>query len=607
MRRIAIINQKGGVGKTTTTANLGAALAEQGRRVVLVDMDAQANLSLSFGVEAEDGSPTSYSVLVGETPFASALRATSVPNLSLVASHIDLSGAEMELASQIGREFLLRDALEQWVTDERARTGRAPADYVLFDCPPSLGLLSINALASAGEVLITLQTEFLALQGMSKLVGVVQLLRKRLNPELVVTGILPCLYESRLRLAREVLGEIRKYFPGQVLPVPIRANVKLAEAPSFGQTIFQYAPESIGAMDYRCAAREMLRMETRDPDLAGLPPFREAVLAGTTYAERATDHAARAVVRESAPVAPVAASAPSQVATPAAPVKSSKRAPPASSTPATSAESKAGDSRERPLPPPAVQAKKTAPVVVAAPVVAAPVVAAPLAKAPVITSPVVATPRVVAPPSATPPAASPTRVMPSAAVREPRAPAKKLAPTAPNVPANTAKTPAKEKRARRAPPVAARAITPAAPKPAAEPAPVKRASPPAKTPRAALSPEATAPAPRVAPAPAAVTPTPPTPVTSAPVTSTPAATTNRAPAPKPKRAPAVTITPAPKPPSKRGASATPPSATSARATAASPAAASTPARDEARVVRADELPPLPPDAFEILASFGLDP
>ena len=285
MRRIAVINQKGGVGKTTTTANLGAALAEQGRRVVLVDMDAQANLSLSLGVEAPSGSPTSYTVLVGESTFAEALRPTSIPNLSLLPSNLDLSGAELELASQIGREFLLRDALQAWEAAERKQHGRAPADYVLFDCPPSLGLLAINALAASGEVLITLQTEFLALQGMSKLVEVVQLLRKRLNPDLVITGILPCLYESRVRLAREVLGEIKKYFPGQVFPVPVRNNVKLAEAPSFGQTIFEYAPDSIGATDYRCAAREVLRMEARDKDLVGLPAFRAEVLAGTNHAE----------------------------------------------------------------------------------------------------------------------------------------------------------------------------------------------------------------------------------------------------------------------------------------------------------------------------------
>jgi len=258
MRRIAVINQKGGVGKTTTCANLGAALALQGRRVVLVDMDAQANLSLSLDVTAESETPTSYTVLLGQTGFADALRPTKLPGLSLVAANIDLSGAEMELASAMGREFLLRDALRTWSEEERKRTGRAPADYVLFDCPPSLGLLSINALAASGEVLITLQTEFLALQGMSKLVEIVQLLRKRLNPELVITGILPCLYDSRLKLAREVLGEIRRYFPGQVMPNPIRANVKLAEAPSYGKTIFEYAPDSTGADDYRRAIEALM-------------------------------------------------------------------------------------------------------------------------------------------------------------------------------------------------------------------------------------------------------------------------------------------------------------------------------------------------------------
>ncbi len=275
MRRIAIINQKGGVGKTTTTANLGAALAIQGRRVVVVDMDAQANLSLSLGIEANSGAPTSYTVLTGATKFAQSIRATSVPRLSIVPANIDLSGAELELAAAMGREFILRDAIREWVEDERKRTGRAPADYVLFDCPPSLGLLSINALASASEVLITLQTEFLALQGMSKLVEVVQLLKKRLNPELVVTGIVPCLYDSRLRLAREVLGEIRTYFKGQVFPHPVRANVKLAEAPSFGQTVFEYAPDSNGADDYMRVAREVVAREGRDPELAGLPAFDE--------------------------------------------------------------------------------------------------------------------------------------------------------------------------------------------------------------------------------------------------------------------------------------------------------------------------------------------
>jgi chromosome partitioning protein len=279
MRRIAVINQKGGVGKTTTSANLGAALAEQGRRVLLVDMDAQANLSISLGIELESDLPSTYTVLLGQSTIAETMRATSIANLSLIASNIDLSGAELELSGAIGREHLMRDALSQWESEHKKAHGRAPADYVIFDCPPSLGLLSINALAAAGEVLITLQTEFLALQGMSKLVDVVQLLRRRLNPELVITGILPCLYDSRLKLAREVLGEIRSYFGAQVFPNPVRANVKLAEAPSFGKTIFEYAPDSKGAHDYRLTALEVMKREGRDSDLAGLPAFREGTAA----------------------------------------------------------------------------------------------------------------------------------------------------------------------------------------------------------------------------------------------------------------------------------------------------------------------------------------
>ena len=273
MRRIAIINQKGGVGKTTTTVNLGAALALQGRRVIVVDMDAQANLSMALGVEAPSGSPTSYALLMGEKDFGACVQPTKFPNLSLVPSNIDLSGAEMELASAMGREYLLRDALTAWSDAHAKKHGKFPCDYVLFDCPPSLGLLSINALAAAGEVLITLQTEFLALQGMSKLFDVVQLLKRRLNPELVVTGIVPSLYDSRLKLAREVLGEIRTYFKAQVVPYPIRTSVKLAEAPSFGQTIFEYAPDSNGAVDYMRLAGEIIGREARDPALAGLAPF----------------------------------------------------------------------------------------------------------------------------------------------------------------------------------------------------------------------------------------------------------------------------------------------------------------------------------------------
>ena len=272
MRRIALINQKGGVGKTTSTVNLGAALARMGRRVVLLDLDPQANLSLHLDCTLRSGEPSVYTVLLGNTPFAAAVRDTATPGLRVVGANIDLSGAELELASAMGRESLLRDAIDTWEQDERKRTKSAPADYLLIDCPPSLGLLSVNGLVASRETIITLQTEFFALQGMSKLVDVVQLLRRRLNPSLAVTGILPCLYDNRLRLAREVLGEIRKYFPGEVFARPIAKNIKLAEAPSYGKTIFEYAPESSGAADYVAVALEVIAQEARDPELAALPP-----------------------------------------------------------------------------------------------------------------------------------------------------------------------------------------------------------------------------------------------------------------------------------------------------------------------------------------------
>ena len=269
MRRIALINQKGGVGKTTSAVNLGAALARAGRRVALIDLDPQANLSLHLDRPVRDGESSIYTVLTGGSTLAQALRSTSTPNLALVPSSIDLSGAELELANAYGRELLLREALERWEADARAQNGAAPADYVLIDCPPSLGLLAVNGLVAAREVLIAVQTEFFALQGMSRLMDVLQVLRRRLNPALETCGILPCLYDNRLKLAREVLAEVRKYFPGKVFKHPIAKHVKLAEAPSYGRTIFEYAPDSPGAEDYTAAAAELVAQEAeRDPALA---------------------------------------------------------------------------------------------------------------------------------------------------------------------------------------------------------------------------------------------------------------------------------------------------------------------------------------------------
>jgi chromosome partitioning protein len=267
MRRIALINQKGGVGKTTSTVNLGAALALEGRRVVVVDLDPQANLSLHLDVQLRSGEPSSYTLLLGDGTVEATLRATRTPGLQLLPSCIDLSGAELELSNAFGREMILRDALEQWEQRHRAAHGEAPADYVLLDCPPSLGLLSVNGLVAAQEAIVVVQTEFFALQGMTKLVDVVQLLRRRLNPSLEISAILPCLYDNRTKLAREVLGELRAHFAGKVFARPIAKNVKLAEAPSYGQTIFEYAPESSGSSDYREVARELIATEERDGDL----------------------------------------------------------------------------------------------------------------------------------------------------------------------------------------------------------------------------------------------------------------------------------------------------------------------------------------------------
>lgn len=261
MRRIAIINQKGGVGKTTTAVNLGAALAAHGRRVVVVDLDPQANASLHLGVEIGPDSPSSYSILVDGLPFQEALLPTSIEGLRLVGTSIDLSGAELELANAFGRETILRDAVEAW----RDGGAEEPADYVLYDCPPSLGLLSINGLAASDEVFIAVQTEFFALRGMTKLVEICALIQKRLHPGLAITGIVPCLYDNRLRLAREVLGEVRRFFPGLVFETTIGTNVKLAEAPSFGRSIFEYAPESSGARDYAALGVEVLDQE-REPE-----------------------------------------------------------------------------------------------------------------------------------------------------------------------------------------------------------------------------------------------------------------------------------------------------------------------------------------------------
>ena len=247
MRKIALVNQKGGVGKTTTAVNLSSAIARLDRRVLLVDLDPQSNATISLGVSPHEQKDTSYSLLNGG-PF-NPLKLSD--NLHLVPSNIELAGAEMELTSVIGRETILRDALAE-VTNY---------DFLLLDCSPSLGLLSVNSLTTANEVMVPLQCEFLALHGVSLLLRTIELVKKRLNPALHISGVIPCMYDVRKGLARDVVVEIERHFGDKVTKTKIRSNVRLAEAPSHGKSIFDYAPESYGAEDYLALGREVVGIE----------------------------------------------------------------------------------------------------------------------------------------------------------------------------------------------------------------------------------------------------------------------------------------------------------------------------------------------------------
>ncbi len=257
MRRIAFMNQKGGVGKTTTCVNLGAALARRGLRVLLLDMDPQANLTVHLDIRPDSVDRSIYDVLAGRATLAEAVRPTSTLGMDVVPSSLDLAGAEMELVSTVGREQVLKEAVDRL---EAADAGAAePYGFLLVDCPPSLGLLAVNALTAVREVIVPLQAEFFALQGMARLREVVGLVDKRLNPGLSILGILPSMVDSRTTLSREVLAEIRGYFGNAVFGTAIRRNVKLAEASSHGRTVFEYAPDSNGAADYAALAEEVLR------------------------------------------------------------------------------------------------------------------------------------------------------------------------------------------------------------------------------------------------------------------------------------------------------------------------------------------------------------
>jgi chromosome partitioning protein len=259
MRRIAIINQKGGVGKTTTAVNLAAALAGHGQRVCVLDLDPQAHATTHLGVEPDGRAPSLYDVLIDSKPLVEVRRQVG-ERLWLAGSDINLAAAEVELAGVVGREVILRDLLAQDDGD---------FDFLFMDCAPSLGVLTLNALAAASEVFIPLQPHFLALHGMGKLLETTGLVARRINPRLRVSGIVLCLYESGTKLAQEVIADLEGYLEkaqgtnlpwsrARVFATRIRRNIKLAECPSYGQTIFAYAPGCNGAVDYDMLAQEVL-------------------------------------------------------------------------------------------------------------------------------------------------------------------------------------------------------------------------------------------------------------------------------------------------------------------------------------------------------------
>jgi len=270
MQTIAVLNQKGGVGKTTTVVNLGAALAALGQRVCVVDLDPQSHLTLHLGLDTGADSPSIYRVLLDGMPLERAV-VSAGENLFAVGSNIDLAAAEMELVSVVGREVILRDALEK-VRDR--------FDICLIDCPPSLGLLTLNALATADEVIIPLQPHFLALQGFGKLLETIALVSRRINQQLTVGGVLLCMYESGTRLSSEVVSDLESFLESarqadlpwsqaRVFNTVIRRNVRLAESPSYGKAIFDYAPKCHGAEDYASLAREVLGAAEAGSDESG--------------------------------------------------------------------------------------------------------------------------------------------------------------------------------------------------------------------------------------------------------------------------------------------------------------------------------------------------
>jgi len=256
-RIITVANQKGGVGKTTTAVNVAAGLAQRGLNVLVLDLDPQGNASTALGIEHAPGTPNMYDVLVGGEPLAAVVQKSSIENLVAAPATVDLAGAEIELVSVVARETRLKKAVAAY---------DGPYDYLFIDCPPSLGLLTVNALVAAQEILIPIQCEFYALEGLGQLLHNVELVRSHLNERLVVSTILLTMYDSRTKLAEQVVNEVRGHFGDTVLDAMIPRSVRISEAPGYAQTVLTYDPASRGAQAYLEAAREIAERGARMED-----------------------------------------------------------------------------------------------------------------------------------------------------------------------------------------------------------------------------------------------------------------------------------------------------------------------------------------------------
>lgn len=255
-RIIAVANQKGGVGKTTTTVNIAAALALSGKSVLVVDLDPQGNASTALGIEHAEGTPNVYDVLTGEEPLDTIVQeCPDISELSGAPATVDLAGAEIELVASDGREYRLRRAIDGYLATLDARG--ATCDYVLIDCPPSLGLLTLNGLVAAREVLLPIQCEYYALEGLSQLLRTVDMVSSHLNPDLRVSAIVLTMYDGRTRLASQVVHEVRTHFGERVLDTVVPRSVRVSEAPSYGQTVLTYDANSPGSLAYREVAEQL--------------------------------------------------------------------------------------------------------------------------------------------------------------------------------------------------------------------------------------------------------------------------------------------------------------------------------------------------------------